>query len=227
MKTNYFTLLLLLFSLLNLQCKSPTSSEHEAPVINGKVIDSHGNPVENVDVHYIFTVPPASLGKSQNMNTSVMITFGVSRRSMVVVEIFRYFRNDSLGRIVHDTLNAGQYSYQLDISKFTNGLYVYRITIDTLKVERVFFCLDPDLATLLQTVPLVRTNANGEFTLPYQLLGFNYPLVRTSASGAIIDTTFISKSIQLVLSKAPSMLIKQVTIDSQKETDVTLTLVSP
>jgi hypothetical protein len=147
---------------------------------------------------------------------------------MVSLEIFRYFRNDSLGRIVFDTLNAGQYSYQVDISKFTNGLYIYRLVIDTTKVEKVFFCLNPDLSILLQSVPLAETNSNGEFSLPYGLLGFDYPLVRVAENGTVIDTTHISLSIQLVLHKTGyNTLMQSITIDPKKETDLTLTLVAP
>ena len=228
MKLRYFLFILFLVTIISFQCKSPTSSEIDSPVLNGKVVDTHGHPVQNVDVHYIYSVPSSSLAKHENVQSSLAITFRVNKRSMVSLEIFRYFRNDSLGRIVFDTLNAGQYSYQVDISKFTNGLYIYRLVIDTTKVEKVFFCLNPDLSILLQSVPLAETNSNGEFSLPYGLLGFDYPLVRVAENGTVIDTTHISLSIQLVLHKTGyNTLMQSITIDPKKETDLTLTLVAP
>ncbi|NUN70154.1 MAG: hypothetical protein HUU02_10635 [Bacteroidetes bacterium] len=218
---------LIVWALISTGCNNPAGSENFSPVFYGTVVDSQGNPVQNVDVHYIYSVPSSSPDKMQKKNSTIHIMFSVAKRSKVSLSIVRYFRNDSLKTIVNDTLEAGQYSYQADISTFTNGVYVYRLIIDTTKTEKVFFYLNPDRSTLLQAEPLTRTDANGDFSIPYELFGFHLPMIRTNEQGATIDTAFISTSIELLLNKPGyNVFTRSVTVDIKKETHLTFTMVS-
>mgnify|MGYP001587079875 FL=1 len=227
MKMKYSIVFLISLVLISIQCKSPTSSQNISPIFTGKVIDKQGNPVQDVDVHYIYSAPSSALNKLQNVNSIIQITFIVEKRSLVSLSILRYLKNDSLKTIVNDTLEAGQYTYQVDISKFTNGIYVYRLIIAAVKIEKVFFYLNPDPSTLVQAEPLTRTNSKGEFSIPYELFGFDLPLTRTNEKGTIIDTTHISTTIQILLYKTGyNLLTQSITIDTKKETNLTFTLIS-
>jgi hypothetical protein len=62
--------------------------------------------------------------------------------------------------------------------------------------------LNTDVSALARTTPLVSTDARGQFSLPYGMLGFGIPFTRTSASGPTLDTVYVSHTVQIVLAKS-------------------------
>ena len=79
--------------------------------------------------------------------------------------------------------------------------------------------LNTDLGSLVNSIPLCKSNSAGEFSLPYGMLGFNVPLLHTGESNPdIVDTVFISHTIQLILSKQGYKTITQtMVIDTTRE----------
>jgi hypothetical protein len=117
--------------------------------------------------------------------------------------------------LVDTQLNAGRYSTVVNVTHATNGLYLYRLAIDTLVVERVMALLNTNLSELIISTPLANTDGSGKFSLKIRALGFGVPLIQTSSAGDIVDTLYISPSIQFVFFKQGySTLIQSAVIDT-------------
>jgi hypothetical protein len=164
------------------------------------------------------------LNKIANICPSTPIEFVVPTRSKVTLRIFRWYTRDTIGTLIDDTLESGTYSSLLDSLKMTNGFYIYQLTVDTSVQERTMFILDDVLSSLITTNPLTKTNSNGSFELPYDLLGFGVPITRIIPGGSSY-TVEILPTIQIVLHKAGYTTLKQnVTIETGNDTRQTFIL---
>jgi hypothetical protein len=195
------------------------------PSLNGQVKDSQGNPVEGCGVHYIFSMTSSPLAKIDKTCPSTVIQFSVPGRSKVTLRILRWFTRDIIATLVDDTLNSGSHVVTFDATTVTNGIYLYQLTIDTTLLEESMVLLNTDISALAKTVPLVTTDARGNFSLPYGLFGFGIPFQRTSASGPTLDTVYVSHTIQIVLSKSGyATSVTTITIDKPEGISQTFTL---
>jgi len=97
-----------------------------------KIDDLSFGPV--TDVQESFSVKPAMFALSQNypnpFNPSTMISYQIPNNDRVRLEIY-----DVMGRtlttLVNEEKPAGQYTVPFDGSKFTSGIYFYRINVIT------------------------------------------------------------------------------------------------
>jgi len=187
----------------------------------GNVVDENGNPVEGVSVHYIFAFPNVRLEVNRNeilLNSetvppSTLISFEIPTRQKVTVTILRWFTRDTITVLFDDTLNVGNHTFTLNTQTMTNGFYIYQIKTDTKTIESRMVYLDLDISRLITTNPLVKSNLEGAFILPYGLLGFGISFDRVSPDGTPLPPIEISDTIQIVLFKPGyGTLIKEVTI---------------
>jgi len=194
------------------------NANHE---LYGNVVDEAGNPVEGVNVHYIFSFPYERLEINRNqilLNSeavppSTIISFDIPTRQKVTVTILRWFTRDTITVLFDDTLNVGNHVITLNSQTMTNGLYIYQIKTDTEVIEKRMIYLDLDVSRLITTNPLVKSNSAGSFVLPYGLLGFGISFDRVSSDGTPLPPIEISDTIQIVLFKPGyGTLIKEVTI---------------
>ena len=224
MKFKYLLVLLFALSLFSIQCKEPTEpEENNSQIINGKVIDKNGNPIEGVGVHYNYTVT-SSVKKLQKENTLFNFPFYLEKKSFVTLSLYRYYTNDLLHTFINDTLESGNHSYQADVSDLTNGFYNYVLKIDTTEYKNTFSLNVTDISKLIETKQLVKTNSNGEFSLPYELLGFNISFEQKDEQGNVISTSKVSPNIEIVLHKSGyQALVQPVSIDLNKEANLTFT----
>jgi len=218
----YFAVFIIVTVISSLCCKkdnNPVTIENSQQVLSGKVIDSQGNAVEGVGIHYIYSFSSSKLGKIQKPCPSTQISYSIPKRCFVTLKIFRWFTRDTIETIIQDTLNSGNYNVSINMNKYTNGLYIYRLTYDTTTIEKYMSMLNLDISSLVNANPLCKSNSNRQFNIPYGLLGFNVPLLHTSESSpTIIDTAYISHSIQLVLSKSGyKTIVQTLFIDTTKE----------
>jgi hypothetical protein len=220
---SYFLLITALVLLAG--CKNdPVSTNQLPPILYGQVVDSQGNPIADVNVHYIFQIPDYYSAKIESHGSALLkvgktcpttlISFEISKRSKVTLKLFRWYTHDTIGTLIDDTLNGGTHSATFDASKITNGFYIYQLQVDTSFVEKMLVFLNLDVSTLVLADPLTKSNSSGAFELPYALLGFGVPLSRTSVDGQTIDTVQISSTFQVVLYKTGySTRTQTVTID--------------
>ncbi|MFA6979430.1 MAG: hypothetical protein WC209_08920 [Ignavibacteriaceae bacterium] len=187
----------------------------------GNVVDENGNPVGGVNVHYIFSFPNQRLEiyrnqillNSEAIPPSTIISFGIPTRQKVTVTILRWFTRDTITVLFNDTLNVGNYTFTLNTQTMTNGFYIYQIKTDTKTIESRMHYLDLDVSRLITTNPLVKSNLEGSFVLPYGLLGFGISFARVSPDGTPLPPIEISDTIQVVLFKPGyRTLIKEITI---------------
>jgi len=176
----------------------------------GKVVDQYGNPVSNVDVHYIFTISGNTNNKFDNSVKpflkiektcpSTIINFTIPEKAKVTLKILRWYTRELIATLVDDTLNSGTYAVNTSSVKMTNGLYILQLAIDTMTIEKVMVVVDLDVSTLIQTTPLTRSNSKGFFELPYELLGIGIPIVSSGVDGNS-DTMWVSNTIEVILYK--------------------------
>jgi hypothetical protein len=220
---SYFLLLTAFFLLAG--CKNdPVSTDKLPQILYGQVVDSQGNAIADVNVHYIFQITDHYSAKIENHDSALSkvgkicpstdISFTIPKRSKVTVKLFRWYTRDIVGTMINDTLDGGTHSITLDAAKITNGFYIYQLQVDTSIVEKMLVYINLDVSTLVLTDPLTKSNSSGVFELPYALLGFGVPNPRTGVNGQIIDTVQISSTFQIVLYKTGySTTMKTVTID--------------
>lgn len=218
-------------------CKNDLVSTVEIPDVThslyGNVIDEAGNPVEGVNVHYIFSLPTVRLEINRNeviLNSaatppSTVISFEIPTKQKVTITILRWFTRDTITVLFNDTLNVGQHVFSLNTQTMTNGFYIYQIKTETNKIESRMFCLTSDVSSLITTDPLVKSNSEGAFVLPYGLLGFGISIDRVSPEGTPLSPYEVSRTIQMVLHKRGyETLIKEITIPHSTSLEETFVL---
>jgi hypothetical protein len=226
---NYYITPILLFMLALTGCEkdnNPLSTLENVPsYLTGRVVDSQGKPIDGCGVHYIYTMTSSSLAKTGKTCPSTIISYQIPNRSKVTLKIFRYFTQDSIATLVDDTLNAGSYSTQFDATNITNGIYIYQLRADSIFQEKFMAICNTDISILANTIPLLKTNSSGIFSLPYAVLGFRKPFTGISSSGSAVDSVYVSHTIQIVLAKNGYVTnVKTITIDDAKGMAQTFTL---
>lgn len=193
--------------------------------LNGQVNDSQGNPVAGCGVHYIFTTVSSSLAKVGKTCPSTNIQYSVPYRTKVTIELLRWFTRDSITTLVNDTLNAGTYSLLVNMTQFTNGIYILQSKVDTNILEMRILYLNTDTSSLVKSTPLTTTNSSGSFNLPYGIFGFEVPLIQETNGSSAIDTVYISHTIQMVVYKEGyATAMKTITVDESKGMNETFVL---
>jgi len=219
-------ILTLSFAVLMSGCKkndNPISGEQPSQFFYGQVVDSQGNPLEGCGIHYLYTLTTSPLAKTGTTSSSGDIRFTLPTRSKVTIKILRWFTRDTILTLVDDSLDAGYHEITFDETKFTNGIYIYQITTDTLLVETRVNIIDNDISSLVNTTPLVITSSSGSFKLPYGIFGFGIPWDQ-SGDGPI-DSVYASHTIQIVLYKSGYLTTtKTITIDETNSAVQTFTL---
>jgi len=206
---------------------NPTGPNQSSAYLNGTVVDSQGNPIDSVNFHYIPTLVHLSLQKSgpDRICPATMIKYSIPRNSFVNLSIYRWFTRDLIATLVNENQNAGTYAVTLDASSVTNGVYIFRLAVDSLVTEHNMLLIQ-DTTTLTSTIPLATTNSSGQFSEPIGVFGIGLPFYISSSSGpTVIDTEYISSTIQVVLCKAGyKTLVQSVTIDTTKSLSQRFTL---
>ena len=195
-----------------------------SPVFHGRVINAGGVPVEGAEIHYIYSMTSSHLAKIQKPCPSTIISFSVPTTGPVSVSVLRWFICDTIAVLMRDTvLQAGTYGISFNAASLTNGVYLYRIAIGGSVLEKKMLMLQSGVSDLIKTTPLYRTNASGEFTIPYGLFGFGVPFQVTDETGSPIKEQYISTTVQLIAFKTGyTVLVQPITIDTTIEMTRTL-----
>ena len=195
-----------------------------SPVFHGRVINAGGVPVEGAEIHYIYSMTSSHLAKIQKPCPSTIISFSVPTTGPVSVSVLRWFICDTIAVLMRDTvLQAGTYGIPFNAASLTNGVYLYRIAIGGSVLEKKMLMLQSGVSDLIKTTPLYRTNASGEFTIPYGLFGFGVPFQVTDETGSPIKEQYISTTVQLIAFKTGyTVLVQPITIDTTIEMTRTL-----
>ena len=212
MKTKIFLILLALFA-LNCHKDNPFEGDYEPVALKGTVVDSSGNAISGVGVHYIFDLVAKKTLNEKNTEPSTTIQFSVADSGYVRVKILRWYSRDSLDTVVDGPLEAGTHTVDISALKLTNGVYIYQVVTTSTFSEHAFIMYDDQISELITKTPLTTSDSQGTFSIPLGVFGINMPVVSTSS-----DTTYISSTIQIVLYKVGyKSLTKSITIDLTKD----------
>lgn len=212
MKTKVFLLLIALLA-LNCHKENPFEGGYEPVAFKGTVVDSAGNTISGVGVHYIFNMYSKRVLDAGNTEPSTVIKFTIPDSGYVRVKIMRWYSRDSIATVVDGPYSAGTYSVDISALKLTNGVYIYQITTGSTFSERAFLIENEVISELIAKTPLALSGSDGKFSIPLGVFAINMPVVTANS-----DTTYISNSIQMVLYKnGYKTLTKQLSIDLTKD----------
>jgi predicted transcriptional regulator len=192
----------------------------------GQVQDENGNTLPDVGVHYLFEMNPLrGLQTPDNILPAITIRYVVLDPAHVSLKVLRWYTEELIRTLVDTQQNPGTYAVTFDAGQMTNGVYLYRLSVGTSVTERRIVLLNTDITELIHTSPLATSNAQGKFTIANAQFGLSLPFVRTSSSGTVLDTAYISPTIQMVLHKdGYQTLVQPILIDPSKETRASFVL---
>ncbi len=219
MKIKVLILLLALFA-LNCHKDNPFEGGYEPVAFKGSVIDSAGNAVSGVGVHYIFDMYSKRVLNTGDTQPSTVIKFTVPDSGYVRVKILRWYSRDSIDTVVDGPFKAGTYTIDISALKLTNGVYIYQVTTGSTFTERAFLIDNEAVSDVISKTPLAFSGSDGKFSIPLGVFGINMPVVSVNS-----DTTYISSTIQMVLYKdGYKILTKQLSIDLTQDNAQTFIL---
>ncbi len=200
-------LVIAFFLILLISCSEksvgPGDIDYE-PALIGKVTDSAGNPLTGVNVHYVPELLDSSLKKGEPYTPmpSTRIHFSLPVPARVTLVILAPFTRDTvLYMLKNEFMNAGTHSADINLDTLTNGVYIYVLKYDTTEIESSFLIIR-DIQDLPSTMPLVRTDNQGNFKLHYKRLGIGKVFPFTSeASPVIIGYRIILNRFKIFLVK--------------------------
>lgn len=198
---------------LSFGCRDDGVSVDNRPAgLYAKVVNTSGNAIDGVNVHYIFYTT------TNPVVTGVWIRYGLSTPQVVTLKVFDPFDREIATLLNGQQQPAGQHSIYFD-SSVTNGVYTYRVQTSDSVQTGSFFIRDDDTFQLQQKPPLTTSDQNGEFFLSPSVLGIG----RTFQGEFSTET--ISDSISIVLVKANyRTLVQSFRLNSSKPNDRTFTL---
>jgi hypothetical protein len=206
-------LIVLAFMVFGCHKDNPFQGNYEPVAMNGTVVDSLGNGISGVGVHYIFSMVSKKTMESKNTQPSTIIQYTIPDSGYVRVEILRWYSRDSIDTVVDGPMSSGTHTVDISTLNLTNGVYLYQVATASTFAEHAFIVYDDQVSELINKSPLALTNTQGTFSIPLGVFGVNMPVVTSSN-----DTTYISSTIQMVLYKTGyKTLTKTITLDLSKD----------
>ena len=197
-----FLLPILICGILS-SCSEPVTPEEE-PVLVGKVVNEDGDPVEGVGIHYIpQTINIDTTSALNKPMPSTIIQFQLPDSAVVDLVILRFGTRDTVGYLLRNHwMLAGNYQLEFNLDSLTNGVYIYVLKYNDVVSEKIMLLVKLDLSELANSKPLVKTDSNGMFTLPYNILGLGLRFTRTSGgTPEPVGYTIITDNISLFMVK--------------------------
>ncbi len=222
------TSILFLLFLFTFGCSDggPTISDEGGSAIIGKIVDSNGNPLEGVGVHYIPKLVDTAPSGFAKITPTTIISFSIPEPTELTVYILRFGSRDTVAVIMqNESVAAGTYTSDFSGETLTNGVYIYVIEYDDKHFENKMLLLK-SYGELWNTIPLAKSSSDGSFILPYDILAIGEYFPRTSlADPSIVDSMFISSEITLVITRGQyNFYMEDLVVDKYIAVEKTFTL---
>jgi hypothetical protein len=204
----------------------PTISDEGGAAIIGKIVDSNGNPLEEVGVHYIPKLVDTSPASFSKITPTTIIRFSIPEATELTLYILRYGSRDTVAVLMQNQqVAAGTHASQFSGDSLTNGVYIYVIEYDDIHIEKKMLLLK-SYGELWNTIPLVKSSSDGSFTLPFDILAIGEYFLRTSETDpSIIDSMYISSEITLVITRGKfNFYMEDLVVDKYLAVEKTFTL---
>ena len=214
----YFKLIIILtLSIIILGCKDkivdPPNDKKIA--FYGKVVDQNDNLLSNVSVHYIYY-----LGENVELRNAT-ISYSLPSSQNVILQVYDIQKNP-ISKLVDQYQNAGQYMIYFNGDSFTNGIYRYKISGQTMSYEGSFPLITYDINKLISTPPITLSDNNGEFLISYSVFGIGMKYHMQTIQKELI----VADSIKFVLHKEGFQdIIKSVKLDTTKVLEKTFMMI--
>jgi hypothetical protein len=205
MKRTFYLILPILLALVSFSCnKTPTSIDGGTTFqnLNGKAVNAGGMPLEGVGIHYIYYLDSASvpIALPHSVPTRA-IQFCMPGEAVVSLSLLRYgSREHMLSFLDQELIDGGCFDVTFDGAPLFNGLYISHLTIGDSISENIVAILDTDVNYVIHGIPLTITDARGNFSLPYSVLGIGVQLTGRDASNKTYPLQ-VSNRIDLILYK--------------------------
>ena len=161
------------FSFISFHClNNPVGVEKNSlNSIVGKVIDQNGEPVKYVDVHYKLYF------RKYLFITQDDIKYSLKTPSYIIIKVFNPLGTFAMSQS-SSLQQPGDYTDAQDLANFTNGIFHYKVYVvssypDVLISQGIFVVSHDYYAQVFGRLPLLQTDKNGNFELPYSVLGIN------------------------------------------------------
>ena len=159
------------FTQINCNDNPVSTNDSDEKSFIGQVIGIDGESLSGVDIHYKFY-----LDKDLYIN-DVYLKYSLKNSQEITMNIY-----NALGHLITSmggTIQSpGDYSFELGLENFTNGIYKYEVEgKDSLESnvvgEGIFLVFNKDSYELYGRTPLVSSDRYGKFQLKYSALGVN------------------------------------------------------
>lgn len=199
-------------------------SERSPYVVNGTVTDAKGNPVAGAEIHFLFTNEVIPTQRAVKAMPSTTIGYTLTKDADVSLKLFRLGTRELIATLAEGRRTYGSHTVSYDMTTMTNGFYVYQFATSDDFQEHLMIVKRDDVAELVQTTPLTRTDASGAFRLPHGLFGLKETMYVTSDKGPEIIGVSRIDSIGFVAHSNGKTTVQWMTIDPHRNTTVALTL---
>ncbi len=179
------TTFLIVISILFYGCDTGVEPDETRPVgLYGTIVDDIGNPISEVNVHYIFN--PGMHLEIQ----SVLIQYSLPYTQVVTVKVYDIF--DRLIVTLIDEVEQQPGAYAIHFNEpVTNGIYYFKVQkADTVESGK-YFIYTEDITILEDRNPLLKSDEEGKFFVEPFAFGI----------GNTIMGVTISDSLSIVLTK--------------------------
>ena len=224
----FCTSILFLLIAFTLGCSDggPTISDEGGAAIIGKIVDSNGNPLEGVGVHYIPKLVDTAPSGFAKITPATIISYSIPEPTELTVYILRYGSRDTVAVIMQNQpVAAGNHTSEFSGESLTNGVYIYVLEYDDKHIENKMLLLK-SYGELWNTIPLAKSSRDGSFILPFDILAIGESFPRTSLTDPlIIDSMFISSEITLVITRGENEFnLEDLVVDKFIAVEKTFTL---
>jgi hypothetical protein len=240
--TYHSSLALLLFAALFAtsvnSCASdqPTSSDSRPPAIYGRLLDAAGNPVANAGVNPIFgwdaddadtTWQKVPLYPNPAIDETT-VHFIAQQSGKATIQLLRADTRALIRTILDSHIEAGEHMYSVDVRDLPNMAYIVRYKTPSDSGENLLIVGRWERSNEGQIIrtPLVRTDSDGRFMIPYSSLPLGSRFYFRLEAGQTLAWFVINNSLRLVIDSPDSTLRRNwnLTVDTTAVADSTLRL---
>lgn len=167
-----------IIALFILTCSNPLAPELPNE-ISGIVIDENGNRIEAAKIEIVYQLDYDDIDRRilNKTNPSTTINFNIHKSGPVKLWITRYTSDEIIISLVDETLTAGSFRYQFDVSKLRSDVYIYHLETEGSLLSRPFLILNDNWSSFDAIDSLDYhgiTNNAGNFTIDKSELAQSY-----------------------------------------------------
>lgn len=184
------------------------------------VVLLNGEPVANAEIHFRNHFNPGgfSIGEDPRLNFS--FTLNIPSDGHYTGSVFRHGADTVFATFLNRNLEAGQNEIVIPDSLLSNGIIGYEIRSTVTQISTNLFLMHKPDSTLPGTIPLTKTNINGEFTLNSRYLALGQSF--NTSSGGGFD---ITDSLKIIVIQGQNILkIQDVRIAPDQSNFLEITL---